>query len=105
MTNCTVTIQDVRDTLDAGQRTSAGQVASELYAGPAYLASPRAAWQKAAALEGLLSATLHVHTAIDLRNAKQVELANHIQAGTWHVAQNGVSGAGREWTLALTRRP
>lgn len=105
MTNCTVTIRDVQDTLDAGQRTSAGETTSDLYAGPAYLASPRAAWQKAAALEGLLSATLHIHTATDLRNAKQVVIANNVQAGTWHVAQNGVSGAGSEWTLALTRRP
>jgi len=105
VTNCTVTIEDVKDTLTAGQRTAAGETATELYAGPAYLASPRAAWQKAAALEGLLSATLHIHTAIDLRNAKQVTIAEHIQSGTWHVAQNGVSGAGSEWTLALTRRP
>jgi len=105
VTNCTVTISDVQDTLAAGQPTSAGEATKELYAGPAYLASPRAAWQKAAALEGMLSATLHIHTAVDLRTAKQVTIADHVQSGVWHVAQNGVSGAGREWTLTLTRRP
>lgn len=102
MINCTVRIFKDVDVLEHGRH--AGEASNLLFAGPAYLAGPSQAWQQAAALEGVLSGSLHVHTATDLQGSTRVAVADNAQDGTWQVAENGVSGTGNQWRLTLARR-
>jgi len=91
----------------AEQVLEAGYPASEnptllydtlLYEGPAHLASPRRPWERAAALEGLFDAILHIHTATDLLAADWVV----VETDRWRVVAIGRSGP--NWRLDLKRR-
>lgn len=102
MTNCTCNVYATTAMLSAGQRT--GDQRTLLYSGPAYLAAPRRSWEKAAALEGILAGSLHIHTRADLSSARLIEIENNLQAGTWDVTAAGVGSAGTQWTIPLERR-
>jgi len=86
----------------AEQVLEAGHTASEnstlLYEGPAHLASPRRPWERAAALEGLFDAILHVHTATNLLVADWVV----VETDRWRVVAIGKSST--NWRLDLKRR-
>lgn len=103
MTNCVVQIERLDETLDSGQRVAAQDVTEVLLLGPAYISSPKRNWQQAAAFEGLLDASLMVHTAIDLKQAARVLVSRHAMAGEYDV--QGVSTTDSNWRLELKRRP
>lgn len=102
MVNCVAKVYAGEDVLDAGHRT--GEDTTLLFEGPAFLGAPRRGWQEQAALEGLFFGTLTLHTRADLSDAKLVVLSETVQAGSWRVAENGASGDGVNWRLALQRR-
>lgn len=101
MVNCHARILRGTDQLQAGQRVGVSEV--ELHAAPAYLASPKRAWERVAAIEGNYAGTLHVHTTNNLQMATRAEIADHPLAGSYQIAGVQVSGFG--WRLALERRP
>ena len=103
MINCTVKIYRDDDTLDGGQRVAGAELSTELLGAPAYLSAPQRGWERAAAIEGILSGVLSVHTAVNLNSATRAELANHAMAGSWQVADVALSGF--VWRLTLQRRP
>lgn len=103
MVNCTATVDKKTDVLDHGHRGSTAPTSTALYAGPAYLAAPVRAWQQEAALEGVITGDLHVHTTAGLQTATTVTVADHKLAGTYEVLASSASGNG--WRLTLGRRP
>lgn len=105
MNNCTAQVYADTDTLDAGRRVAGAEESDVLYSGPAYLAGPSRGWQQAAALEGLLSGTLHIHGAANLEGATRVLVGGHARSGEWKVADGALSGIGNQQRLTLQRRP
>lgn len=105
MKNCTVKIYDAMDVLESGQRVADKTQTNAVYEGPATISTPTRAWQQAAAIEGIFSAVLSVHTRDNLLKAKLVLVDNNSMSGLYTVAQDGVNGEGTNWTLFLSRRP
>lgn len=101
MVNCTARVYRDEDVLDHGHKAS--ESSTPLWEGPAYAAAPNRAWQQEAALEGILTGELHVHTTVNLSVATRVELADHALAGAYQVLAAQVTS--REWRLTLGRRP
>ena len=101
MVNCTAKVYKDTDVLDAGHRTS--ETSTPLWEGPAYLAAPHRNWQREAALEGVLTGELHVHTQVNLSVATRVEVATHALTGSYQVLASALTGL--QWRLALGRRP
>lgn len=103
MRNCVVTVYKDVDVLDHGHRGDAPQQTTVLYAGPAYLSAPDRQWEREAALEGVITGNLHVHTTAGLQTATRASIAQHTSAGEYQVLGSAVTS--REWRLALGRRP
>lgn len=101
MINCTAKVYRDEDVLDHGHKAS--ETATALWEGPAYLAAPSRAWQQEAALEGVLTGELHVHTHVNLAGATRVSIASHALTGDYQVLAAMVTSS--EWRLALGRRP
>jgi len=105
MNNCVVRIYDVTDVLDAGQVVDGDEEITPLYQGPAQIAAPTRSWQQQAALEGVIAATLSIHTRDDLSKAKWISVDRNTLRGNYVVVQNGVNGDGSNWNIALGKRP
>jgi len=101
--NCVVTVYKDVDVLDNGHRGAAAPQSTQLFKGPAYLASPTRSWERQAALEGVITGDLHVHTHVNLNPATRVVVAGHDSAGEYQVL--GAAVTSREWRLSLGRRP
>jgi len=103
MQNCVVTVSKDVDVLDHGHRGDTPPQATVLYAGPAYLSAPDRQWEREAALEGVITGNLHVHTHVNLNPATRVTVERHHSAGEYQVLGAAVTSS--EWRLALGRRP
>lgn len=101
MVNCTVKVYRDEDVLDHGHKASESSAA--LWEGPAYLGAPHRNWEREAALEGILTGELHVHTQVNLSVATRVSVATHALTGDYQVLATQVTSS--EWRLALGRRP
>lgn len=101
MVNCTAKIYKDTDVLDHGHKSS--ESSSALWEGPAYVAAPHRNWEREAALEGILTGELHVHTQVNLAVATRVVVAGHTLAGAYQVLASALTS--NEWRLALGRRP
>lgn len=101
MVNCTAKVFVDVDVLDHGHKAS--ESSSALWEGPAYLSSPSRGWQQEAALEGVLSGALHVHTQVNLNSATRVVVDHPNNAGEYQVLHSALTS--REWRLTLARRP
>jgi hypothetical protein len=105
MNNCVAKLYDVTDILDAGQVVDGEEEIQPIYHGPAQIAAPTRAWQQQAALEGIIIATLSIHTRTNLLSTKRVVIERNTLAGEYVVVQNGVNGDERNWNMALGKRP
>jgi len=103
MVNCTVTVYKDVDVLDNGHRGAAAPQSTQLFKGPAYLASPTRSWERQAALEGVITGDLHVHTHVNLNPATRVTVERHHSAGEYQVLASAPTSS--EWRLTLGRRP
>lgn len=101
MVNCTAKVFKDTDVLDAGHKASESTAA--LWEGPAYVAAPSRSWQQEAALEGILTGELHVHTQVNLSGATRVSISTHALTGDYQVLATAITSS--EWRLALGRRP
>ena len=101
MINATVRIFKDEDVLDHGHKAS--EESTPLWEGPAYLASPQRSWEQQAALEGVLTGQLHVHTTVNLKVATRAVVGHHPLEGEYQVLESAL--AGNEWRLTLGRRP
>ena len=100
--NCTVLVLRREDTLDAGVRVQGQGMDSMLYRGVAYISAPARGWQQASALEGVLDATLMIHSSDDLASAAVVQLTNKRGSSEYEVLAARVTG--NEHTLTLRKR-
>lgn len=101
MVNCTAKVYRDEDVLDHGHKAS--ETSAPLWEGPAYVAAPSRSWQQEAALEGILTGELHVHTTVNLSAATRVAIASHALASEYQVLATALTSS--EWRLALGRRP
>lgn len=101
MVNCVAKVYRDEDVLDHGHKAS--ETSTPLWEGPAYMAAPSRSLQQEAALEGILTGELHVHTTVNLSGATRVSVATHALTGDYQVLATQVTSS--EWRLALGRRP
>lgn len=102
MNNVMAKIYTTKQRLEAGFPTD--EVGTLLLEGPAQLASPARPWERAAALEGVFSATLYVQSAEDLTPSDIAVTEDPMsgQSRQWRILRHANSGP--EWRLELTGR-
>lgn len=102
MNNVLAKIYTTKQRLDAGFRVD--EIGTLLLEQPAQLASPTRPWERAAALEGVFSATLYVQSASDLTSSDVAVTEDPAtgQARQWRVLSH--ANTGPEWRLELTNR-
>ncbi|ADH63104.1 hypothetical protein Mesil_1207 [Allomeiothermus silvanus DSM 9946] len=102
MNNVIAKIYNTKQRLEAGFLTD--ETGSLLLEQPAQLSSPTRPWERAAALEGVFSATLYVQSAEDLTQSDLAVTEEPISGQTrqWRVLSHANSGP--EWRLELSSR-
>jgi hypothetical protein len=102
MNNVLAKIYTTKQQLNAGFPTDEG--GTLLLEGPAQLSSPTRPWERAAALEGVFSATLYVQSAQDLTpsDIAVIEDPTSGQSRQWRILRHANSGP--EWRLELASR-
>ncbi|PZA08639.1 hypothetical protein [Meiothermus sp. Pnk-1] len=102
MNNVLARIYTTKQRLDAGFRVD--EIGALLLEQPAQLVSPTRPWERAAALEGIFSATLYVQSAEDL-TPSDIAVTEDLASGQsrqWRILRHANSGP--EWRLELASR-
>lgn len=104
--NCFARIERREQQRHAGHRLGAAPASVEiLYDGPAHITSPTREWERIAALEGAITAQLHVESGIDLLLANSAVVRDHpAYSGDYEVRGVASSGVGTRYSFVLGKR-